>query len=68
MKGGGGESTASALNFNKFPIEPTKIVCLGSSKKEKALRSVMICRGIEWSLKIFNCSQNLAFARFARKI
>ena len=26
------------------------------------------CTGIKWSLEIFKCSQNLAFARFARKI
>ena len=25
-------------------------------------------RGDEWSIKIFNCSQNFTFARFARKI
>ena len=25
-------------------------------------------RGDEWSMKIFNCSQNFTFARFARKI
>ena len=28
----------------------------------------MISRGDEWSIKIFNCSQNFTFARFARKI
>ena len=28
----------------------------------------MISRGIERSLKIFNCSQNLALARFSREI
>ena len=27
-----------------------------------------ISRGAEWSIKIFNCSQNFTFARFARKI
>ena len=27
-----------------------------------------IQRGDEWSMKIFNCSQNFTFARFARKI
>ena len=25
-------------------------------------------RGDEWSIKIFNCSQNFTFAQFARKI
>ena len=25
-------------------------------------------RGDEWSMKIFNCSQNFTFARFSRKI
>ena len=25
-------------------------------------------RGDEWSIKIFNCSQNFTFARFTRKI
>ena len=33
------------------------------------LRKVaIILRGDEWSIKIFNCSQNFTFARFARKI
>ena len=28
----------------------------------------LLCRGDEWSIKIFNRSQNFTFARFARKI
>ena len=31
-------------------------------------RPVVKRRGDEWSIKIFNCSQNFTFARFARKI
>ena len=50
-------------------MEQVKEMALLSRREGGAQENIFaFCRGDEWSIIFFNCSQNFSFARFARKV